>query len=160
MGSNLGDRLKNLQAARDLLEELAVAGSLLQAPIYQTEPVACPPGSPDFYNTVVAFDYIGTASELLAATQSIEARLGREVVPQRNAPRVIDVDILFLGEEWIESDTLILPHPRLTVRRFVLQPLADILPGLILPASEVSIAEHLRQLDSDEPPLAIVRTTW
>ena len=160
LGSNLGNRLKHLQDARDLLKKIAVPGSIRQAPVYQTEPVACPPGSPDFYNTVVAFDYPGTAHDLLDATQAIEFRLGRVAQPERNAPRVIDVDILFFGNERIDGEILDLPHPRLTSRRFVLQPLADLHPDLVLPGDQVSIAEHLRHLDSEEPPLVTVQAVW
>ncbi len=160
LGSNLGNRLKHLQEARDLLKRVAVPDSLLQASVYQTEPVDCPDDSPDFYNTVVEIGYTGTAHELLDATQAIEFRLGRTAVPERNAPRVIDVDILYFGEERIDGEILDLPHPRLTSRRFVLQPLAEIRPDLILPGDQVSIAEHLRHLDSNEPPLVTVQATW
>jgi 2-amino-4-hydroxy-6-hydroxymethyldihydropteridine diphosphokinase len=159
LGSNLGNRLKNLQSARDLLRNVAVAGTFRQAPVYQTEPVACPDGSPDFYNTVVTFDYAGSAHDLLDATQAIEFRLGRTAA-ERNAPRVIDVDILYFGDLRIDGEILDLPHPRLTSRRFVLQPLADLQPGLVLPGDQVSIAEHLRHLDSEEPPLALVQAAW
>lgn len=156
----MGNRLKNLQAARDLLGALAVPGSLRQASIYQTEPVDCPEDSPDFYNTVVEIDYAGTPHQLLEATQGIELRLGRKAVPERNAPRVIDVDILYFGGERIEGEILDLPHPRLTSRRFVLEPLAEIRPELVLPGDQVSIAEHLRHLDSNEPPLVTVQAVW
>jgi 2-amino-4-hydroxy-6-hydroxymethyldihydropteridine diphosphokinase len=97
---------------------------------------------------------------LLDATQAIEFRLGRTAVPERNAPRVIDVDILYFGEERIEGEILDLPHPRLTSRRFVLQPLVEIRPDLVLPGDQVSIAEHLRHLDSNEPPLVTVQAVW
>ncbi|MCW1923468.1 2-amino-4-hydroxy-6-hydroxymethyldihydropteridine diphosphokinase [Luteolibacter arcticus] len=160
LGSNLGNRLRHLQDARDLLKNLAAPGSFRQAPVYQTEPVACPPDSPDFYNTVVEFDYAGTAHDLLDATQGIEFRLGRAANPERNAPRVIDVDILYFGDERIDGGILDLPHPRLTSRRFVLQPLTDLHPELVLPGDQVSIAEHLRHLDSEEPPLATVQAVW
>ncbi len=160
LGSNLGNRLKHLQDARDMLRKIAVPGSLVQAPIYQTEPVNCPPDSPDFYNTVVEIAYTGSSHDLLDATQAIEFRLGRAALPERNAPRVIDVDILYFGEEQIDGEILDLPHPRLTSRRFVLQPLAEIRPDLILPGDQVSIAEHLRHLDSNEPPLVTVQATW
>lgn len=160
LGSNLGNRLRHLQDARDLLLRIAEPGSLLQAPVYQTEPVACPPDSPDFYNTVVEIRYAGSAHDLLDATQAIEFRLGRVASPERNAPRVIDVDILYFGDERIDGELLDLPHPRLTSRRFVLQPLADIRPDLVLPGDQVSIAEHLRHLDSQEPPLANVQAVW
>lgn len=160
LGSNLGNRLRHLQEARDLLRSLAGPGTLLQASVYQTEPVACPPDSPDFFNTVVEIGYTGSAHDLLAATQAIESQLGRIASPERNAPRVIDVDILYFGDQRIDSGRLDLPHPRLTSRRFVLQPLADIRPDLVLPGDQVSIAEHLSRLDSQEPPLVIVQALW
>lgn len=160
LGSNLGNRLRHLQEARDLLKNVAVPGSLIQAPVFQTEPVDCPDDSPDFYNTVVEIGYTGSPHDLLDATQAIEFRLGRTAVPERNAPRVIDVDILYFGEERIEGEILDLPHPRLTSRRFVLQPLAEIRPELVLPGDQVSIAEHLRHLDSNEPPLVTVQAVW
>lgn len=143
-----------------MLKKIAVADSLRQAPIYQTEPVDCPADSPDFYNTVVEIGYTGSPHDLLDATQGIEFHLGRTAVPERNAPRVIDVDILYFGSERIDGEILDLPHPRLTSRRFVLQPLADIRPDLILPGDQVSIAEHLRHLDSSEPSLVTVQATW
>jgi len=161
LGSNLGPRLLNLQLARDLLKNIAVPGTeFLQAPIYQTSPVDCPVDSPDFYNTVVEFEFRGTPFDLLDHTQAIEFKLGRTPAPERNAPRVIDVDILYVGDEQLDAGLLVLPHPRLTARRFVLQPLADIRPDLILPADHVSIGEHLKHLDSEESPLVIVQANW
>jgi 2-amino-4-hydroxy-6-hydroxymethyldihydropteridine diphosphokinase len=160
LGSNLGNRLRHLQEARDMLLKVALPGSLIQAPIFQTEPVDCPPDSPDFYNTVVEIGYTGTPHELLDITQAIEFRLGRTAAPERNAPRVVDVDILYFGQERIDGEILDLPHPRLTSRRFVLQPLAEIRPELILPGDQVSIAEHLRHLESNEPPLVTVQAVW
>lgn len=160
LGSNLGDRLRHLRDARDQLRAIAGPGILLQAPVYRTEPVACPPDSPDFYNTVIEIGFTGSAHDLLDATQAIELRLGRVAVPQRNAPRVIDVDLLYFGDQRIDSGRLDLPHPRLTARRFVLQPLADIRPDLVLPGTHLSIAEHLRRLESREPPLLTVQAVW
>lgn len=160
LGSNLGDRLKHLQAARDLLTRLALPDTLRQASVYQTEPVACPPGSPDFYNTVVEFSYAGGPEELLDATQAIERQLGRTRVAERNAPRVIDVDILYFGEVRMVRENLELPHPRLILRRFVLQPLAEIRPDLILPGDRITIAGHLAHLDSSEPPLVRVQSVF
>lgn len=161
LGSNLGDRLAHLQAAHALLVRLARPGGVvLQAPVYQTAPVHCPPDSPDFFNTVVEIEFDGTPGELLARTRRIEAELGRSAIAARNAPRVIDVDLLYFGAEVVASDTLVLPHPRLTLRRFVLQPLADIRPELMLPGDATSIAEHLRQLASEEPALALVQADW
>jgi len=161
LGSNLGNRLRNLQDARALLRKLAVPGeAFLQAPVYQAEPVDCPPGSPDFYNTVVEFSCRVAPHELLERTRGIEFHLGRAVAAERNAPRVIDLDILYFGEEQMDNDILLLPHPRLTRRRFVLQPLADIRPDLILPGDAATIAKHLRHLDRSEPAVRLVQSSW
>lgn len=152
LGSNLGDRLRNLRGALEALKELHEGiEPPLVASVYQTEPRFCPPGSPDFLNTVVEIEFSAGPLDLLAATQAIESRLGRSPNPLRNAPRVIDVDILYLGEIQFESDSLILPHPRISQRRFVLEPLADIRPELVLEGR--SVAEILSALESDEAPL-------
>lgn len=144
LGTNLGDRLANLQAAREALLEIATAGEpFLQASAYQTEPLLCPPGSPLFYNSVVEIAYSGTPSELLELTQAIEKKLGRTGSAERNAPRIIDVDLLYFGDEIVDTEALVLPHPRLGERRFVLQPLAEIRPDLVLPGQTRSIAELL-----------------
>ena len=154
LGSNLGDRLGNLQSACDCLREIATPGEpFLQASIYQTEPLLCPPGSPLFLNTVVEIDYAGSPFELLDLTRAIEKKLGRTESSERNAPRVIDVDLLYFGDEFIDTAALVLPHPRLGERRFVLQPCAEIRPGLILPGHTGSFAELLANLQSAEPPL-------
>lgn len=151
LGSNLGDRLENLRAARDLLADIAVPGApVLQAAIYETAPVGCPEGSPDFYNTVIEVSYDGTADDLLNQTQAFQRQLGRPEVAERNAPRVIDIDLLYFGDERVVSERLELPHPRLTVRRFVLQPLADIRPELVLPGDTRTIREHLDALEDQE----------
>jgi 2-amino-4-hydroxy-6-hydroxymethyldihydropteridine diphosphokinase len=161
LGSNLGNRLANIQIARDVLRSLAVPDApFLQAPIYQTSPVGCPEGSPDFYNTVVTFEFVGTPFDLIDRTQEIEARLGRVSKPERNAPREIDVDILYFGVERLNTGALVLPHPRLTQRRFVLQPLADVQPDLTLPGDTATIAQHLHSLDSAESPLVLVEANW
>lgn len=157
LGSNLGDRLANLQAARDSLLEIATPGALfLQASIYQTEPLLCPPGSPLFYNSAVEIGFEGDPFELLEITQSIEKKLGRTGTPARNAPRVIDVDLLYFGDSVIDTEALVLPHPRIGERRFVLQPLAEICPDRVLPGQTVSVAELLVRLESTEPPLVLV----
>lgn len=154
LGSNLGDRAAHLQAAMGALHGISLPGkAYLTAPIYQTEPRFCPPGSPQFLNTVVEIEFSGTALDLLEKTQAMEIQLGRVRGSERNAPRVIDIDLLYFGDETLDSPHLELPHPKIGERRFVLQPLADIRPEMILPGHGRSIAELLRDLDSDEPPL-------
>lgn len=153
LGSNLGDSPAHLRTALARLREIASpAEPVLVAPVYQTPPLDCPPGSPDFLNTVVEIGYDGTAHELLGLTRSIENELGRVRGPERNAPRTIDLDVLYLGDTRIHDDELELPHPRIFTRRFVLQPLADIRPDLALPDSNRSIADALRALHEDSSP--------
>ena len=160
LGSNLGDRLSHLRQALECLREIAVPGeALLCAPIYQTEPRFCPSGSPDFFNTVVEISYEGSAFELLDITQAIERNLGRLHPVERNAPRVIDLDLLYFGNEIIASESLVLPHPRIAERRFVLQPLTAIRPELILPGEIHTVAEILEGIPSDEAPLVLVTST-
>ena len=154
LGSNLGDRIANLRSARDRLRRIATPGEpFLQAPTYQTEPLLCPPGSPTFHNSVVEIDYAGDPFDLLTLTRAIEIDMGRTANPEQNAPRLIDVDLLYFGDAFIETESLVLPHPRLRERRFVLQPLADIRPDLILPGQKIDVATLLGGLTSAEPPL-------
>ena len=97
--------------------------------------------------------------ELLATTRAIEKKLGRAPASERNAPRVIDIDLLCFGDETIDNDSLTLPHPRIGERRFVLQPLADIRPDLILPGQAHDIDGLLQNLRSEEPPLVRLAET-
>jgi 2-amino-4-hydroxy-6-hydroxymethyldihydropteridine diphosphokinase len=161
LGSNLGDRLANLRAARRLLEALSPdPASLRSAPVYQTAPVLCPEDSPDFLNTVVEIETTASPLELLQSTQAIECRLGRPARAPRHAPRIIDVDLLYLGGTVFDSPGLTLPHPRLAQRRFVLTPLADLDPERVLPGHPVSIATLLATLDSPEPEPTLVHPLW
>jgi len=165
LGSNLdsplGDRLSNIKLARDLLEKLTPDGTeLIQAHVYQSEPLDCPEDSPVFLNTVIELSYDGSPGELLRQTQAIERQLGRDVIREKNAPRIIDIDILYFGTDLYHDALLTLPHPEMTHRRFVLQPLADIRPDLILPGDDITIADHLQHLDSAEPPLSLEQVNW
>ncbi len=154
LGSNLGDRLANLQAAVDGLRQIATPGEpLLQASIYQTEPQLCPPDSPFFYNSVIEIAYTGDPFSLLRLTQALERKLGREALLTRNAPRLIDLDLLYFGQQLVDTEALVLPHPRIRERQFVLQPLAEIRPQLTLPGQNQCVAEQLAQWLSEGPAL-------
>lgn len=156
LGSNLGDRMSHLRAALEALRGIATPGEpFLTAPFYRTEPRLCPPDSPDFINTVVEIGFKGGPLDLLERTRAIEERLGRTRGAERNAPRVIDIDLLYVGDASVRHEMLVLPHPRLGERRFVLQPLADIRPELVLPGQEECVREMLRRLVTDEPPLVL-----
>jgi 2-amino-4-hydroxy-6-hydroxymethyldihydropteridine diphosphokinase len=128
LGSNLGDRAANLAAATAALRELATPGEpFLTASLHDTAPQDCPPDSPRFLNTVIDLHYSGSDPlALLSETQAIERALGREHHHIRNAPRVIDIDILHFGEVSLKHPELELPHPRIAGRPFVLLPLREI----------------------------------
>lgn len=158
LGSNLGDRAASITRARDLLQ--AQFGSLLQSGLYATEPQNCPSGSPDYINAVVELDCDFEPEALLQATQRIERELGRTRIGLYGEPRTVDLDILYIGALTHHSPTLILPHPRLHLRRFVLRPLADIRHGLLLPGRTMTIRELLDHLPSGEPEPELIATHW
>jgi 2-amino-4-hydroxy-6-hydroxymethyldihydropteridine diphosphokinase len=130
LGSNLGDRAANIAAATAALRGLATPGEpFLTASLHDTDPQNCPPYSPRFLNTAVDL-HCGCDDplDLLGKTQAIELALGREPNPVRNAPRIIDIDILLFGETSLKHPKLELPHPRIAERPFVLLPLLEIRP--------------------------------
>ena len=148
LGSNLGDRLENLRAAREHIVDLAgVQPPVLSSAIYETDPVDCEPEAQKFLNTVIEFDYQGDPLKLLGKLRKIEKALGRPHDHARNVSRTIDIDLLYAGDTKVEGQELQLPHPRLHLRKFVLQPLADIRPELILPKQTKTIRELLARLD-------------
>ena len=111
--------------------------------IYETEPVGCEPGAAKFLNAAVEFGYEGQPGELLHALGTIEKTLGRPANHGRNVSRKIDLDLLYFGEAVTTTTELALPHPRIFGREFVLRPLADIRPDLILPGQPKSVAQLL-----------------
>lgn len=134
IGSNLGERLLNLQGAVDSLEDTPEVWVTDVSPVYETAPVGAPEGSPDFLNAVVGIDTTLSAVMLLDRAQAIEAAYGRdrsEVEP--NAPRTLDIDLIVVGEKVLDSAELVLPHPRAAERAFVLVPWLDIDPEAVLP---------------------------
>jgi len=148
LGSNLGDRLANLRAARKAVVDLSAnSASVLVSPVYETEPVGCEPGADKFLNTVLEIEYDGDPTDLLQKLIRIEESLGRDPNHARNVSRKIDIDLLYAGELSVENERLQLPHPRLHLRKFVLQPLADIRPDLILPNQTKSVRELLAQIE-------------
>lgn len=152
LGSNLGDRISHLRQAATALQALHPPGQpFLTSRIYHTEPRFCPEDSPTFLNAVIEMAWNASAEELHTHTLCMEQALGRHHSGPRNGPREIDIDILYVGNQSIRTATLVVPHPRIRERRFVLHPLADIRPDLILPDGPLSIRDILGQLSTDEP---------
>ncbi len=161
-GSNLGDRLSNLQRARvRVLAMPGFSGAAVSAPLFETEPVDCEGEAGAFLNTVVEIGLPEDADlpGLLARLREIERSLGRPSRHPRNVSRPIDLDILYAGNRCLETPDLTLPHPRLHQRRFVLAPLAAIRPDLVLPGDEQTIAQILRELD-DAGSVRPVQLVW
>ena len=149
LGSNTGDRLAHLRAAVAALRE--VDPLLEVSPVYETAPVDCPDGSSAFLNGVAILSWTDTPEALLQFLRSIECRLGRPSERARNAPRTIDLDILYAGDAILTGDELLLPHPRLHERRFVLQPLCDLRPDLVLPGFVHTLSALLSAVRDDGP---------
>ena len=132
LGSNEGDRLGNLRAARDALAAHGVE-VLAASSAYETAPQGEVTDQPDFLNACLRVRTALGPEELLDAAKAVERELGREPGGVRHGPRPIDVDVLMLGERSFRSERLSLPHPEITSRRFVLEPLLELDPGLGLP---------------------------
>lgn len=129
LGSNLGDRLQNLRRAVDELGARGVS-CVMASSVYETAPVG-KEEQPDFLNAVIEVETSLTPEELLSVCMEVERVLGRVRV-ERWGPRVVDVDVLLYDDLRIESEMLVVPHPRLFERRFVLAPLVEIAPNLFL----------------------------
>ena len=155
LGSNIGNRLENLRAARKAILELAdVNPQILCSGVYDTAPVDCEPGANKFLNAVVEFEYSGDPARLLEHLTQIEETLGRQRDHPQNVSRTIDIDVLYAGNQRINDEQLQLPHPRLQVRTFVLRPLHDIRPDLIVPGQRKTIRELLAEIEqADEAAL-------
>lgn len=132
LGSNIGERERNLARALELLAEHEVAIDAV-SPLYETEPVGEFLDQPDFLNAVARVRTGQEPLELLDTCKVVEAELGRAFGGPRHGPRPIDVDLLLLGDLELEHERLTLPHPEIRTRRFVLEPLLELDPELALP---------------------------
>ena len=141
LGSNLGDRQGNLNRALEFLSQRLRIERV--SSVYDTEPVGNIE-QPRFLNLVCQINTALPAMALLALAKGIEAKLGR--VGGSGAPRIIDIDILFYGNQVIQTPELVIPHPRLTERAFALIPLAEIAPGLVHPVNGKTIATLLQEV--------------
>jgi 2-amino-4-hydroxy-6-hydroxymethyldihydropteridine diphosphokinase len=147
LGANLGDRLRCLTIARERIFDLPkIELPLLSSALYETAPIECEPGAPKFLNAVIEIGYPGSSKELIDELKKIEADLGRPPQHERNRSRPIDLDLLYHGARTVEEPDLQLPHPRLHLRGFVIHPLAEIRPNLILPGQRKTIREMAGEL--------------
>jgi 2-amino-4-hydroxy-6-hydroxymethyldihydropteridine diphosphokinase len=147
LGSNVGDCLAHLREAFRRIRELHTgADAPLVSRIFETSPVDSPTGTREYLNAVVEIRFDRTPVALLNALLGIEREMGRPVKRERNAPRTIDLDLLYVGNLILNDPEITIPHPRLPQRRFVLAPLAEIVPDLILPGQTKAIRVLLEEL--------------
>ena len=160
MGSNLGDRRQHLQQAKNYLLSLSPEQWHLASPLYETEPVGCPPNSPKFLNAVLEIEFTGAPKTLLKKTQAYENTHGRDRNLPKNAARTIDIDLLYFGEKEVVEKDLIIPHPGLAMRRFVLLPLSTIRPEMIVKGTGKTVRMLLRELPEREGDVRFVQPEW
>ena len=150
LGSNLGDSRQIIFDAMKRLETFSEE-PILKSSLWQTSPVDCPPDSPKFVNAVVGlFPRTNeTPESLLKKLRALEREFGRTPRKILNEPRALDLDLIVFGAETRDTPELTLPHPRAHLRRFVLQPLSEIAPELVLPGQGRTVAELLAELPND-----------
>lgn len=141
LGSNVGDRHAHLDDARQHLEDAGVK-ILKTSQIYESEPVGYS-NQDDFLNQVLIVETTQSPQELLETCLAVERKMGRVRV-QKNGPRLIDIDILFYQDKILSEDSLLLPHPRIAERRFILVPLTELAAEQVHPVLEESIQELLQ----------------
>jgi len=159
LGSNLDQRLENLREATARIIRLRGTHLLAKAAIYETEPVDVKPeyAPLEYLNTAIIIESSMELSLLSDAIHQIESDLGRVRTEDRNAPRTIDIDILYAGAIQRRDGILDLPHPRWAQRRFVVQPLADVRPFLRLPGEPRTITEILTSLPGSPQDVKLFR---
>lgn len=151
LGSNVGDSEKILRDVISKLEKLSRA-PLVKSSFWQTTPVDCPPGSPPFVNAVVALtpQEWETPETLLPKLLALEKEFGRRPKQVMNEPRRLDLDLIAFGREMRSLPSLTLPHPRAHLRQFVLRPLSEIAPELVLPGQVSSVLQLLATTPTKE----------
>lgn len=143
LGANLNQPLARIQAAQQALAALAEPNSLRHSRLYSSKPMG-PADQPDYVNGVSVFNTPLAPHSLLDALQDIEQREGRVRKDERWGPRALDLDLLLYGEQHIDDERLTVPHYGMKQREFVLYPLADLAPGLVLPCG-TSLSSLLQQ---------------
>ena len=148
LGSNLGDRWASLQAAIRRLRAEPGLRAIAISQIYDSTPVDCPPGSGDYLNAAVAVETDRSPADLLKLLHHIERQFGRNRT-ETNAPRTLDLDLLLYSELVIDTPELVVPHPRMHERAFVLVPLEGIAPDVVHPILKKTVSELLAGVNRD-----------
>lgn len=146
LGSNLGDRRRNLEAALDALRAHPQIAVTAVSSFLETDPVGGPPGQGKFLNAAAKIETDLSPEALLEELKRVERALGRKPGP-RWGPREVDLDILLYGDTILDTEALTIPHPRMCERRFVMEPLAEIAPAARNPVTGRTVRELLALLD-------------
>ncbi len=149
VGANLGERKRQIDLAFKALGETSGIHSVKMSPLYETEPVGGPAAQGKYLNGVIEIETDLSPQDLLARLLEIEKSLGRER-SLKNAPRTMDLDLLFYGDKIMEEPGLRIPHPRLHERTFVLKPLADLAPDFVHPLLKKTVKSMLKDLNPYE----------
>jgi len=147
LGANLGDRRKNIETALDHIAKTDGVSIVRVSALLDNPAVGGPPDSPPFLNAAAELKTTLGSHALLHRLLEIERQMGR-IRRERWEPRPIDIDLLLYGDQIISSQELVIPHPLMHERRFVLQPLAEIAPEAVHPVLQMTIAGLLENLDS------------
>lgn len=162
LGANLGDPVRQILGAVEELERRLGGQGLRVSSLWRSRPLDCPPGSPDFVNAAVACT-LPEAPEwasprgMIAMLQALERASGRPDDRQRNAPRLLDLDLLLYGDYRCADPDCIVPHPRALERRFVLEPAAEVAPDRLWPGTDRSIVQWRDTLREAPDPTGIER---
>ncbi len=161
LGSNVGNRLAYLIAAKKRILSLAGITWLAQSPVYQTEPIDAPAAFQKclFLNSILIIESKFACHHLINQLQTIEQKVGRIPQLQPNLPRPLDIDIIYADQLQIVEERLVIPHPRWDQRRFVIQPLSDVRPELHIPGQAATVNEVLAQLQ-DQSQVVLFATSW
>ena len=147
LGANLGDRLATLNRAIARIAAIPGVAIAARSAVIETQPIGGPPDQPPYLNAAIAVATSLSPRELLDRLAAIETEFGRQRTTHWG-PRTIDLDLLMVDSQIINSPDLIIPHPRLHLRRFVLQPLAEIAPNVLHPLLNKTIQTLLKELES------------
>ncbi len=161
LGANIGDRVASLMQAKQKIAAIPGVALVVQSALYETEPVEVSPEFQHlpFLNSILIIESLIPPAQLLNLFQFIEQQIGREPQPQPNQPRLVDIDIIYADQLQIDEPHLTIPHPRWAQRRFVLQPLCDVRPELILPGQSAMVKDLLAQLQ-DASRVALFQKKW
>ena len=161
LGSNMGDRLAHLKNAKAFILDSPGIVSADQSPVYETEPVDVPPEyqTINFLNAILIVNTLIPLSQLMRTFQFLEQEIGRVPNAVVNAPRPMDIDIIYADGLQIQEQHIVIPHPHWARRRFVVQPLCDVRPDLIIPGQTFPVADILAGL-SDPHKVILFAKKW